>query len=160
MSCGNWLPWCTYYRVWANLIKELVKYDFHGYSLVWSRSYNDIQFNKSRRVNVRIECKLPLISQRSLPSFTRYFSLLGFCLSRIIFSRSTLRDDFFESLRLLLGISTGSHCFSMLLIAWFGVLQKTINISQSFQDGWWGNKVLPFRNAPKGVIGASWILRG
>ena len=48
----------------------------------------------------------------------------------------------------------------MLLIVWFGVLQKTINISQSFQDGAWESKVLPCRNVAKGVICASWTLRG
>ena len=50
--------------------------------------------------------------------------------------------------------SVPSYCLSR------SVLQKTINISQSFQDGTWEKKALPCRNVQKGLIGASWKFRG
>ena len=50
--------------------------------------------------------------------------------------------------------SVPSYCLSR------SVLQKTINISQSFQDGTWEKKALPCRNVQKGLIGASWKFGG
>ena len=77
-----------------------------------------------------------------------------------------------EHLRLLVTISSNrfecyteyypwSYCFSVPSYCLSrSVLQKTINISQSFQDGTWEKKALPCRNVQKGLIGASWKFRG
>ena len=87
--------------------------------------------------------------------FYPIFLALCFCLFKHIFGRSTHGNDFFESLRISLGISTWLHFFPVLLIFSTEYLQKTINVLQSFQD-----KALPCRNALKGVTGGSWKLRG
>ena len=85
--------------------------------------------------------------------FYPIFLALGFCLFRNIFGRSTISDNFFELLRILHEI-TACDCLSR------DVLQKTTNISQSFQKGAWTKQALPSRNVLKGVIGASWKFRG
>ena len=72
------------------------------------------------------ECDNGTTSSPTTESVEFYPTFLarGFCLLQNIFLRSTLDDDFFESLRMLLGISSWSHCFPILLIVW--VLQKQI----------------------------------
>ena len=93
--------------------------------------------------------------------FYPIFPALVFCLFRNIFGRSTPSDDFFESLWMLHGILAGEHtvsCATYFLSR--SVLQKTINISQSFQNDAWIKKALPCGNVLKGVIGASWKFRG
>ena len=92
--------------------------------------------------------------------FYLIFLALDFCLFRNIFDRSTPCDDFFESLRMLHGILSGDHTVFRYQVIVCLVLQKTINVSQSFQDGTWEKKALPCRNVQKGLIGASWKFRG
>ena len=112
-------------------------------------------------VNVTIEYEQPLRSQRSLLSFTRYSSLLAF----VCFGTSSVAQRL---------VTISSNCFEFytkyqhVITLFFGatyclsrdVLQKTTNISQSFQKGAWTKQALPSRNVLKGVIGASWKFRG
>ena len=69
--------------------------------------------------------------------FYPIFLALCFCLFQHIFGRSTHGNDFFESLRISLGISTWLHFFPVLLIFSTGVLKKndkrlTVISGQSF----------------------------
>ena len=112
-------------------------------------------------VNVTIEYEQPLRSQRSLLSFTRYSSLLAF----VCFGTSSVAQRL---------VTISSNCFEFytkyqhVITLFFGatyclsrdVIQKTTNISQSFQKGAWTKQALPSRNVLKGVIGASWKFRG
>ena len=112
-------------------------------------------------VNVTIEYEQPLRSQRSLPRFTRYSSLLAF----VCFGTSSVAQRL---------VTISSNCFEFytkyqhVITLFFGatyclsrdVLQKTTNISQSFQKGAWTKQALLSRNVLKRVIGASWKFRG
>ena len=91
--------------------------------------------------------------------FYLIFLALDFCLFRNIF------DSLWRFLRIASNVTRNiigwSYCFSVPSYCLSrSVLQKTINISQSFQDGTWEKKALPCRNVQKGLIGASWKFRG
>ena len=81
-----------------------------------------------------MEYKIPLSPQRSLPSFTQYFLFLAFVcrgtssvVQRFVTISSNHWDCYLEFAH--------DHTQCYLVIVWFGVQQKTINILQSFQDG-------------------------
>ena len=77
---------------------------FYGYCFLWRRRHNVVLLNKW--VSVTVKYERPLTAE-----FCPMFVVLGFCFFRNIFGRSTLSDDFFELLRMLLGILIGDQPF-------------------------------------------------
>ena len=140
-----------YFPIVSNHIYFLMS-NFYGHCLLWRRSHVAVLL--SEWAMVTIEYERPVNPQRCLPSFTRYSSLLAF----VCFGTSSVAQ------RLVKISSKYQHVITLFFGATYclsrDVLQKTTNISQSFQKGAWTKQALLSRNVLKGVIGASWKFRG
>ena len=154
MPCGDKLPWCTSYPVWAYMIEQLIKYDFYGYSLLWTRSHHDVLFSESQWVSVATDYKRSLI-----PSFTRYSSPFGF----VCFGTSTAFNAWWRLLRIALNVTRNKHMITLFPDATYSLARSTTEDDKhlTITSGWCvREQIFTLQKCPKGMMGASWKLTG